>query len=323
MDRSKLFTLVGWCVLLALVSVLRDSGALASDVVPHSQNVPILEEFSPAINQLEAAFSDNEVGERRRLDDFFQASSLRSFLHAPHRMEKFKKLEALAAKALPYPITLKYLETSKKLSSASNVIISVALANTYIARDAANFVGTARQTGYPGDVVVIVTSDARKDFIDGLVKFNTTVFVADTTCNGKTDYRCKYNGQTDFPVTLLRFFIYQQIISMYSEHSLVLLSDFRDVFFQTNPFRSKHIATIVEHPNQIMMFQETHPNRVLNRCAQNSVIIQRCYGDDTLRHISTNTISSSGNVIGSKASAAVYVSSSYLLSDSYRFSFSI
>jgi hypothetical protein len=44
---------------------------------------------------------------------------------------------------------------------------------------------------------------------------------------------------TDIPVTLLRYYIYQLWALSYPESTEIMLSDYRDVFFQSNPFKYK------------------------------------------------------------------------------------
>ena len=60
------------------------------------------------------------------------------------------------------------------------------------------------------------------------------------TCAGKLDdVRCAFGGLTDIPVTLLRYFIYQSWALNYPEATEIMLADYRDVFFQSNPFKYK------------------------------------------------------------------------------------
>ena len=59
---------------------------------------------------------------------------------------------------------------------------------------------------------------------------------------------------------------------------------------------------------QLVVFQESHPNRVINRCSQNAGYILNCYGLEPLKTIGSNTISSSGSVMGTRNAIAAYVS---------------
>lgn len=64
--------------------------------------------------------------------------------------------------------------------------------------------------------------------------------VVSAACEGRLDdVRCSYAGVTNTPVTLLRYHIYQQFALNYPESTEIMVSDFRDVFFQSNPFKYK------------------------------------------------------------------------------------
>ena len=259
---------------------------------------------------------------RRLQGTTYGASQLQSLVRPLDRFEKFHRVLSLAEKAQPLPFTLTHNPRSFPTVRTHNAIISIALSETYYHKDAMNFVGTARQAGFVGDIVVVVLPTARKDFVEALIQYNATIFTLDgATCTGKSDIRCTLpasssgatllsnGGTNEIPVTLLRFFLYQSIVhANYNGNVLVMLSDFRDVIFQSNPFRSKHIHSVLERDDQIMVFNEHHPNRVLNRCAQHIHLVRTCYGDDMLRRFGAQTISSSGVVIGQRNALLTYVS---------------
>lgn len=67
-----------------------------------------------------------------------------------------------------------------------------------------------------------------------------------------------------FSINMMRFYLYSFWAKIYDPNALIMLSDFRDVFFQANPFtyRTFEWAPPV---SQLVVFQETHPNKVINR----------------------------------------------------------
>jgi hypothetical protein len=98
----------------------------------------------------------------------------------------------------------------------------------------------------------------------------------------------------------------------------VLISDFRDVFFQANPFHSRFVGNLLLKPsvpssssstsvaNTLMVFQEAHPNKVINRDPQLMGWLIRCYGEEILKYIGCNVGSCGGIVLGNRASVMVY-----------------
>ena len=84
-----------------------------------------------------------------------------------------------------------------------------------------------------------------------------------------------------------------------------MLSDFRDVFFQSNPFTYKPYQW-APPDFQLTIFQEAHPNKVIRRCPFNSGWIRSCYGEEALKQIGANTVSCSGITIGSRDGIIAY-----------------
>jgi hypothetical protein len=234
-------------------------------------------------------------------------SNFKSLVHPEDKNDKLQHVLSTMPATSSYGLNIKRLPNSRLIHPQNpSAIITCALSTSYIARDVTNYVGTARKTGFIGDIVVAVLPNSNANFLARLQKFNTSVFVVDTTCSGKDNILCQFNGKADMPVTVIRFFVYQELIKMFSSSTKILISDFRDVFFQSNPFKYKHVYAM-EKPNQIMFFQECHPNRVINRDSQNSYFISLCYGNNVGRTIGTNTISTSGIVIGVRDAVLAYV----------------
>ena len=86
-----------------------------------------------------------------------------------------------------------------------------------------------------------------------------------------------------------------------------MVSDFRDVFFQSNPFTYK-VSEWAPPVAQFVAFQEPYPNKVIYRCPFNGGWIQNCYGDAGLKKVGGNTVSCSGVSIATRDALVVYVS---------------
>ena len=120
-------------------------------------------------------------------------------------------------------------------------VFTVAMSNTYMRRDARNFVKTLRNTGYQGDIVVAVAHDQQQPFLDVLMEYKCVVYKIEADCVGpETGHRvCKLKGEkseTKFSVNMIRYHLYRWWAMKYEEDATLMLADFRDVFFQSNPF---------------------------------------------------------------------------------------
>jgi len=191
--------------------------------------------------------------------------------------------------------------------SSSVVIFSCALSITYVG--AAFFVGTARKAGFTGDIVVAVLPGSRSEFLDLLQQYDVTVYTIALECrkNG-FDVRCDFMNE-DLPITLMRSFIYQYWALQYPDTTYIMMSDFRDVFFQSNPFTEKNKFNYWgPSAYDITFFAEHHPNRVINRCKHTSTTLNYCYGRSMTDQIGTSTIINNGVVFATRNASLIYVS---------------
>ena len=108
------------------------------------------------------------------------------------------------------------------------------------------FVGSLRKFGYPGDVVLAVSPpDQMKPGVgEYLQLMNVIAYAFDVDCNGKDSCRLKdeFLGYPDprpyRTFANIRYALYEYWIRYYSEQSYILILDFRDTFFQADPFQS-------------------------------------------------------------------------------------
>jgi len=205
---------------------------------------------------------------------------------------------------------LLHFETWSTPHSWSSVaIFTCALSETYIFD---NFlVSTIRRSGYSGDLVVVVLPDADSDFLDTLKLFKATVYTATLTCSKKkrkVDTSCEFLDE-HLPITLIRSFIYQYWALKYPDTTYIMMSDFRDVFFQSNPFTEKNKFNYWgPSAYDITFFAEHHPNRVISRCKHTSTTLNYCYGRSMTDQIGTSTIINNGVVFATRNSSLIYVS---------------
>jgi hypothetical protein len=73
-----------------------------------------------------------------------------------------------------------------------------------------------------------------------------------------------YNLNEKFSVNVIRYFLYKWWAMKYGVDSIIMLSDFRDVVFQANPF-TYHSEEWAPPVADLVVFQEFHPIKVINR----------------------------------------------------------
>lgn len=90
---------------------------------------------------------------------------------------------------------------------------------------------------------------------------------------------------------------------MYDPSSKLMIADTRDVIFQSDPFTYQRHEW--EH-SELVLFLESQPNKVINRCIYNSGWVRSCYGEDALDRIGHNPVSCSGVSMGTRNGILVY-----------------
>lgn len=119
-----------------------------------------------------------------------------------------------------------------------------ALACNYDVRSYKRFVGSLRKTGYTGDIVLAVSPvDKMKPGVEDYLKqMNVVAYGFDVDCAGNDNCKLKdeflgYPDPRPFRTFAnIRYALYEYWLRNYSEKSYILILDFRDTFFQRNPF---------------------------------------------------------------------------------------
>ena len=202
---------------------------------------------------------------------------------------------------------------------------------TIAPRMAKSFTQSLRNTGYTGDIVVatVSTLTLADGIIDVFKKTDCIMYPVDLSCTSmsttSSDHRsttsaiydvlqrCQFRGVagTGYPIPLIRYYLYIWWATLYDSNAIILLTDFSDVLFQSNPF--EYITHIWTHPKyQLTVFQEAFPNRMLYRNRLNKGFIEECYGSNVVQSIGHNPISSVGTVLGVKDAVFAYVRTEYI-----------
>ena len=290
--------------------------------------------FLLLVKIIHAELIDAELIDKSSTDQYHQKSSLYAWLERRSNLRKAKS-DVLVNKILSSDVSFVDSEifipstlgqknhTSSTLNNAekrNEVVFTVAMSETFMRRDVRNFVGTLRNTGFNGDIVVGIMKNSQEDFINALIEFNTIIYLIDVECKDITsDHRMcslKQNNKNNnheenpvkFSINMLRYYLYKWWSIKYTNpNTMILISDFRDVFFQSNPFKyRKELWNDDKSPYDLIIFQEAHPMKTILRCPFNSGWIKSCYGKDKLYQIGTFPVSCSGITIGLRDSILIY-----------------
>lgn len=168
------------------------------------------------------------------------------------------------------------------------------------------FLGSARKY-FNGDIVIAIEGgNSMTNEMKSILKYyNTIVYeIPETLCSKATDNIFCGSEDERAPASVFRYYFYEKWASNYNDKSLILLSDFRDIIFQSNPF--------IYHTNDwlpdysLIFFQEFYPNMVIERCRFNKKIMRECYGNESLRKYGPKVIISSGAAMGTKDSIIIW-----------------
>lgn len=192
---------------------------------------------------------------------------------------------------------------SRTHTSSNNAVFTCAMSNTYTQGDASAFAGTLRKSGYTGDIVVAVSLDAKPNFIKKLEKHTCILYYVDNKCPSVTLVAGMDPPIGCLPIAMQRFWMYRWWANMYDSNSWLMTADFRDFFFQSNPFEYR-TEQWMDH--NFVVFQEHHPIKTIERCKINSKWIRNCYGEEKLSHVGSNTVSCSGSVMGTPSAITAY-----------------
>ena len=119
-----------------------------------------------------------------------------------------------------------------------------ALACKYPKYNFQRFVGSLRKFNYDGDIVLAVSppNEMRPGVNAYLEKMNVLAYPFGVVCDGKDNCRLKdeFLGYPDprpyRSFANIRYALYEYWMRHYSDQSYILILDFRDTFFQANPF---------------------------------------------------------------------------------------
>ena len=146
------------------------------------------------------------------------------------------------------------------------------------------FLGSLRRTGYTGAIKLLS--------LPGRTSANATAVAMHWGAEVVPLSNITFNRRTGKPAWLSgeRFRTYDDLCAG-GGFELCLAADFRDVFFQTNPFHA------VRHMPLADLWLPLE-SRIIGTCIHNSHMIRRCFGHTALQSISNETVACSGVILG-------------------------
>ena len=163
------------------------------------------------------------------------------------------------------------------------------------------FLGSARRSGFTGDLVVAIDSEPSAEERTALIKYGAVVYELsrDLCSKAVAGFFCGMEEER-VPVSVFRYYVYEKWLAAYSPSSMVLLADFRDIIFQADPFQYR-VQEWKDYPLQV--FLDFHPNMLMSRSREYRRLFMSCYGPDILRLRGSMVSVSAGAVVGTREAA--------------------
>eukprot|EP00598_Pedospumella_elongata_P013053 CAMPEP_0184989708 /NCGR_PEP_ID=MMETSP1098-20130426/29637_1 /TAXON_ID=89044 /ORGANISM="Spumella elongata, Strain CCAP 955/1" /LENGTH=384 /DNA_ID=CAMNT_0027514757 /DNA_START=255 /DNA_END=1409 /DNA_ORIENTATION=+ len=178
------------------------------------------------------------------------------------------------------------------------------------------FVGSLRKFGYTEDIVLAVSPvEKMKPGVEAYVKETGVVaYGFDVDCKG-TDNCQLQNNFLGYPdprpyrtFANIRYALYEYWLRHYSDNSYILILDFRDTFFQANPFGQYGAYSQRTEPKyDLQMYAENYKVKNIGICVFNSNWIKTCFGKPALDALRKEAVICSGSTLGSFPAVKHYV----------------
>lgn len=174
------------------------------------------------------------------------------------------------------------------------------------------WLGSARRY-FDGDIVIALETEVLTEEMKAVLQRHRAVvyLLPPALCNiEKTSSALSpsiFCGSAEerVPATAFRYFFYEKWAANYNASSShILIADFRDLFFQADPFTYRLSDWFPSY--QMAVFQEFYPNMVINRCVFNRRVMSECFGEDALRMLGSRVIVSSGAVLGTRDAVILF-----------------
>ena len=178
------------------------------------------------------------------------------------------------------------------------------------------FVGSLRKANFSGDIVLAVSPVQKmKPGVEDYVRRTGVVaYGFEVECQGKDNCRLldEFLGSPD-PRPLrtfanIRYALYEYWLQFYSPASYILILDFRDTYFQRNPFDELPPLPQRRPTYDLRLFAENWKVKKLGTCRYNGWWIRKCFAKEAIVPIFDNAVICSGSTMGSYDAVSYYVS---------------
>jgi hypothetical protein len=185
--------------------------------------------------------------------------------------QNFEKATARALKLSQIPASFQPESYSSPHRNVTYAIFAVAMGN-FMPRYFRLFLGSLRRTGYDGDVVIAIDEQLTKDALNAALPHAPVIYQVHPECLSPNESlwsgqkQCGIAGQQGpkVSVNMLRYYFYNWWASRYEPDTMILITDFTDVIFQSNPFT--YMPELWRPPvAQLAIFLEALPQKVLSR----------------------------------------------------------
>ena len=177
------------------------------------------------------------------------------------------------------------------------------------------FVGSLRKSGFEGDIVLAVSPPVKmKHGVENYLKrTNVVAYGFEVDCSGIDNCKLKdeFLGYPDprphRTFANIRYALYEYWLQYYTDQSYILILDFRDTFFQDDPFKPWGPITSRVPKYELHMYAENEKVKSIGKCTFNSLWVARCFGKPALVPLKENPVICSGSTMGSYSAIRYYV----------------
>ncbi|KAJ1448108.1 hypothetical protein M885DRAFT_540308 [Pelagophyceae sp. CCMP2097] len=189
-----------------------------------------------------------------------------------------------------------------------DVVIGLAL--NYKLGSHSAFVGTLRRTGYKGDIILATEPLKKMQLASAnfLKDMGVVAFPLEPDCSASKGGSIKHKtclwreGQPALPLAIIRHALYHAIASMYPPSAQFYVADYRDTFFQRNPFEA--YSEIHGKPRlkglDLVVVAEHWPFKQIGNCPFNGGWVRGCWGADVHQRLQHQNVLCSGSYMGAQ-----------------------
>jgi hypothetical protein len=177
------------------------------------------------------------------------------------------------------------------------------------------FVGSLRKAKYTGDIVLAVSPLGKmlRGVQEYIQQTNVVAYAFEVDCKGKDNCRLmdEFLGYPDprpyRTFANIRYALYEYWLQHYSRTSYILILDFRDTFFQLNPFGDLPPLPARKPTYDLRMFAESNKVKTIGTCVYNGFWVRKCFGPETIVPIKDFSVICSGSTMGSYDAISYYI----------------